>query len=70
MAQDDQILSKLSEIQVSLARVETHSEASIKSHEDHEKRLRTLESRKGLWNVLSGIVGAATLYLISLFKEH
>lgn len=70
MAQEDQILSKLSEIQVSLARLETHSESTLKDQEDHEKRLRTLESRKGLWNVLSGIVGAATLYLISLFKEH
>ena len=67
---DKKVIEHLSDIKVSLARVEAHTESSLRVINDHENRLRKIEARKGFWTVLSGLVGATTAYILHLFKSN
>ena len=70
MADEQKVLEHLSDIKVSLARLETHSQSSLRALADHELRIRSLEARKGFWTVLAGITGALSAYILHLFKSN
>lgn len=70
MAAESEIFERLSRIEQTCARIDERTARHDKDHDDHEKRIRTLErdndKRKGVMAALSffsSLVGGALVYL-------